>query len=375
MATAPQSRWAAFYFDGETPTRHEVAAVIMHQGIEIHRSDGSSLWWRHDEIRRTHGALSGQHVRLEKGGSIGEALIIPEREVLQALRQIAPHWQDWSSVSSRSNRLHYVAAAVALAVLLPTLHLWLIPAVAEKVAVHVPVSWEEQLGKAVLGYLVNEGDHCEEPQVTAAVDRIVERLLGQELNYPYTFQVIVAKGKLVNAFAAPGGYIVVFQGLLEETKNPEQLAGVLAHEMQHVLQRHSTRAIFRQLWLRALLAAMFGDVQGTSFALDAAGTLGTLHHHRKDEESADRAGMGMILAARIDPQGMVQVFKRFQEMSSDMPKALQYFSTHPRTEDRIDQLQTMADGASYMSEPLLAEVDWSEVTRSCKAESADAAQG
>ena len=68
MATAPQSRWAAFYFDGETPTRHEVAAVIMHQGIEIHRSDGSTLWWRHDEIRRTHGALSGQHVRLERVG-------------------------------------------------------------------------------------------------------------------------------------------------------------------------------------------------------------------------------------------------------------------------------------------------------------------
>jgi Zn-dependent protease with chaperone function len=73
---------------------------------------------------------------------------------------------------------------------------------------------------------------------------------------PYHVRLLVADSPVVNAFAAPGGRIVVFRGLLEKTGRPEELAGVLAHEMQHVVLRHPLEAILRQISLRALAAVL-----------------------------------------------------------------------------------------------------------------------
>ena len=93
--------------------------------------------------------------------------------------------------------------------------------------------------------------------------------------------------------------------------------------------------------------------------------LGTLHHRRRDEESADRQGMRLILQAHIDPWGMVDMFRHFEEMSSDMPEALEYFSTHPHTGDRIERLQKAADRGTYMPSPLLEGSKWEQIRNAC----------
>ncbi len=134
----------------------------------------------------------------------------------------------------------------------------------------------------------------------------------------YPFRVIVANNPTVNALATPGGSIVVFRGLLERTENAEELAGVLAHEIQHVMHRHSTKAILRQASAGVLMAALVGDVSAVvAFGLQSARTLGDLRYSRQAELEADRDGARMLHAAAVDPAGMVSFFQAMQKRGGD----------------------------------------------------------
>jgi len=169
----------------------------------------------------------------------------------------------------------------------------------------------------------------------------------------------------VNAFAVPGGQIVLFHGLIAKAQDAEELAGVLAHEIEHIRQRHSLRALFRELSLRATLAILTGNSSGMGPALEAAGALGALRYRRADEETADRDGMKLVQAARLDPRGIVRLLQRLDENSEGPPGGLQYLSTHPLTQDRADRLQRMADQARYTPVPLLPDYSWDDMGKIC----------
>jgi predicted Zn-dependent protease len=171
----------------------------------------------------------------------------------------------------------------------------------------------------------------------------------------------------VNAFAAPGGYIVVYRGLLRQAETPEELAGVLAHELQHVLQRHGTKAVLQEIPLRLVVAAATGDAGITGRVLGTAATLGALRYRRRDESAADRAGMEMLRAAQIDPDGMIRFFSRLVEQGDDIPALVAYLSTHPRNRARIEALQRLA--AELNDQPVvpLDNPQWNRLGAACVA--------
>ena len=149
----------------------------------------------------------------------------------------------------------------------------------------------------------------------------------------------------VNALAAPGGYIVVFRGLLERARTPDELAGVLAHEIEHVLHRHTTRAVIQHASTGLLLAALTGDMTGPlAYGLESARVLGQLQYSRRAEEEADRDGMKLLLAARVDPAGMIGFFDDLAK-GEHPRRVLRYLSTHPSPTDRIAALRALAAGA------------------------------
>jgi predicted Zn-dependent protease len=169
----------------------------------------------------------------------------------------------------------------------------------------------------------------------------------------------------VNAVAAPGGAIVLFRGLLERTATAEELAGVLAHEVQHVLHRDGTRMIFRRASTAILLAAIVGDVSGVlALGLETARTLGDLHYSRQSEAAADRDGMRMLLAAGIDPSGMLEFFRKLRQREGDASGLTRYISSHPSAADRLQRLQALAVGAPPANR-LLPDYDWSDVKTMC----------
>ena len=195
---------------------------------------------------------------------------------------------------------------------------------------------------------------------------MVQKLADGIEDSPYTFRVTIARGEMVNAFAAPGGYVVVFQGLLKQSETPDQLAGVLAHEMQHVVHRHSTRALFHEISAQALLSILSGDTSATPFGIDSAALLADMHHQRSHEDEADRDGMQLMRNVKADPRGMIEMFNHLNDLGLELPTAIQYLSSHPATDDRIAVLEQLAEGADYEPEPLLSEQGWADLQGACK---------
>jgi Zn-dependent protease with chaperone function len=373
VASELRAIWEGHYYDGRSAGRRRVAITIMRAGLSVAVEGGATLWWPYEEVRQTQGATPGEPVRLERGGELPEALVVRDPQFLAALQAIAPEVRSrFGGPRRRSARVALVlGAAVGALATGAILYLWVLPVVAEAVAARIPVSWEEEIGRAA----VERGGlgamrRCDEPAGVKALDRLVATLTSASPPSGYRYRVRVVGHETVNALAAPGGYIVVFNGLLKKTDTPDELAGVLAHEIQHVVQRHGTKMLFRELAAAALVAAATGDATQLATVLGAARVLGQLHFSRQFEESADREGMRMVQAARIDPNGMVRFMKRMDEKDEKMPETLEYLSSHPLTASRVEHLRRLADEARYTPIALLPDDEWRALKAICGSKAA-----
>lgn len=184
----------------------------------------------------------------------------------------------------------------------------------------------------------------QDPEIVGYVSDIVRRLAATMPPQPFPFTVSVIRHNAVNAFACPGGYIFVHTGLILAMDNESQVAGVIAHEMAHVTQRHIARRIESSQWVSVLsllgaLAGAFLGGEGGSAALMgsmAAGQAAMLNYSRLDEREADQVGMSYLTKAGYSPQGMVGAFEVLSRkqwlMGSSIPS---YLSTHPGLSERV----------------------------------------
>ena len=370
--TQVQTEWEGYYLDGQTAARQRVSIWLMRLGLHVTTESGDTLWWPYEEIRQTQGFYSGEQVRIERGGEFAEALLVSDKEFLVQLHQIAPglatQFHDPARRKTRA-RLALLAALASIGILV-VLYLWGIPALSGFVASLVPVSWEERLGQAVVEHLAPPAIRCTDTNRTPVISEILTALTTHSPTSPYTIRVILVNDSSINAFAAPGGTIVLLRGLLEKTQTPEELAGILAHELQHILNRHSTRALIQHVSMGLLLAAITGNTSGTAaYGLEGARILGSLRYSRQNEEAADAGGMRMLLEAGIDPMGMIAFLELLKKRTSESPSILKYLSTHPGTEDRIEKLKSLAGQSQRRPAKLLAGHDWSEIKKICQATS------
>ena len=372
MTEALRTSWQGHYFDGRTTARHPVTVFLAPSGLELTKADGTRLWWPYGEIVQAQGAYEHEPVRLERGEPIPEAVVVDDPAFLSAMRRISKgHAAPVALPQDRASRLKTVLLACAATVaLIAAVVAWGIPAMGELLTPFIPTSWEVALGKSVVPQLAPSRLQCTDARLRASVDALVGRLAAAGPPSPYSFHVTVVDSPVLNALAAPGGEIVLYRRLVASPQTPEELAGVLAHEMQHVLQRHVMKALVRDLTLAALVAAVFGDVSGIgAFAVQGARTLTTLHYSRDAEAQADREGLTLLKAARIDPDGMVRFFQTLKKQAggAEVPT---YLSTHPETDERLAEMKALAAqlGTDLKSLPtaLLADVNWSEVKNLCR---------
>jgi predicted Zn-dependent protease len=360
--------WEGQHLSGLAPDGAAVSVTIGRESLRIDRPGSAPVMWQYRGMQLTLGREAGEPVRLELVGT-DEALVVPDRAFLDAVRRLAPGAaltrsamavppSGHSSASARPGL--WVGGTIAVVV---AAYVWLLPAVAGLLALRVPLAWEVDLGNAVADELAPVGEVCDDPRLAAAVDGIVSRLAASIGDSRYQFRVSVVDDTLVNAFAAPGGRIIVMRGLLQATATSEELAGVLAREMQHVELRHGTRALLRALPLQAAMSVLGGGGDGSAALV---GTLGALRYARGDESEADQEGMRLLLAAGVDPRGMIDFFQTLGAQPEETPAALTYFSTHPATEERRARLTELAAEASAPPTPLAVPDDWTAVRASCR---------
>ncbi len=217
-------------------------------------------------------------------------------------------------------------------------------------AARVPWSVERRLG-AVLNARRRA---CEEPRGEAALAAVVARLYprmpGDEA---LPVSVAVVPGREVNAFAALGGSVYVYDGLVQQARSPEELAGVLAHELEHVRRRHVVQALASKLLTTGLLRLL------VSPRAAYGGALLELSFSREQERQADEGALLRLRAARVDTAGFAAFFERAERQSS-VPALL---SDHPASASRAELARRYAGGPS---DPLLSEEQWRALKAVCR---------
>ena len=201
---------------------------------------------------------------------------------------------------------------------------------AAAVAKRIPMQWEEDFAKSVFEKNLQDKS-CRDPRAAAVLQRLSNQLTGTR---DHKFKIAIMNDHNVNAFALPGGYIAFNKGFLRKSESPEEVAGVMAHEMQHALQRHVTKGLVRKAFLSLGAIFAFGDVSGV-FLYEKLGqeAIG-LSYQRGDELAADRAALKMLDRAKISRKGFADFFRRLQKKgaSGDVPTML---STHPGHKQRL----------------------------------------
>ena len=187
----------------------------------------------------------------------------------------------------------------------------------------------------------------QDPEIVDYVVSVVNRITSTLPPQPFPFTVSVLRHDAINAFACPGGYIFVHTGLLLAMRNESEVAGVIAHEIAHVTQRHIASRIENSQWIGILsvlgaLAGAFLGGQGGPAAMTgaiAAGQAAMLNYSRADEREADQVGMNYLTRAGYPPQGMVGAFEIMSRkqwlVRSDIPS---YLSTHPGLTERVKDM-------------------------------------
>lgn len=216
---------------------------------------------------------------------------------------------------------------------------------------------EAQLGRGVMLQLRNAGAVVEDPLLTEYIGSIGAQLASHANNGDYKFSFFVVNDDAINAFALPGGYVGVNAGLLLASENESELAGVLAHEVSHVTQRHIARSIYDSqrtsiVSMATMLAAILlgaaggasGDaMQGVLGASQAMAIQRQINFTRANEHEADRVGIEVLSAAGFDPSGMSTFFeklsRRYGSSTQNIPAILQ---THPVTTERVAEARDRA---------------------------------
>ena len=170
------------------------------------------------------------------------------------------------------------------------------------------------------------------------LDSITRPLVQSVENKAFKFSFTIVEDGTMNAFALPGGAVVIHTELLEAADNAEEVAGVLAHEISHVTRRHHIRGIIGNLGIFFIIRALLGDVAGLSGDIATAGaTLSSLKYSRGFETEADDEGYSLLLKAHIKPDGMIHFFEKLKKENPDAGM-MDFLSTHPATSDRIENL-------------------------------------
>jgi len=337
---------AAFDDDGLVINGRRIDIPLTEIGVTLggFNHDQLFLFWHQEEGRH---AISPADVNAQA------QLTASAPPPLSALLQGAS--RDASRKRRRSRfGLGVLGLILALPLLLIGVLAWQSHALAGWAAGYISIEHEQQLGElafkqATAGMKLRKGGVD-----MAAIQEIGARLTQ---NSKYDYKWHVAEDPAVNAFAVPGGYVVVNTGLIQAADSAEEVAGVLAHEVQHIEQRHTLKNIVHSLGLRAALSLALGDI-GSGMLSDMAAQLSELKFSRDLESESDRLGLLALKQAGIAPQGMVSFFDKLRRQVGAAPPAL--LSTHPASEDRMQALKGMIEEiGSWQSQPL--PYDWKAV--------------
>lgn len=317
--------------------------------LGVHEDGQPPRWWDAGKVRDEGGGRF-----LLEGGSVLE---VSDLSLAGRLRQV-PRKEE-PRLWPKLGMLLAVVVAAGWAIFNHGL-----PLLADGAARMVPVEYEKKLGDAIADSVAPQASVLKDQNTAEPLARMTAQLArGFVEQPPYQFEVRLLCTREMNAMAAPGGRIIILDGLLAELESPDQLAAVLAHEMQHVALRHGLRAVFRRSALQIGFGLLAGDF--TSVAALAAAGLTDLGYSREDEEEADREGLRLMARAGFDPRGMASLFQVFGAREAREGRGASYLRTHPFAADRRAVVEAVLAGMKHAASPGMNVREFQMLKRAC----------
>ena len=362
----------ALYFDGASSARHNVILEAAPEGLRIAGADGAPIAkWPYSDLRAQSAPDNMMRLRLAGGPELAR-LEIHDLALIAKIDEYADSL-DRTGSTERRLRKKVIGWTFAAAVSLVLVGVFGLPALSDRIAPLIPFSVEQRLGAAIdqqVRAMLDTGRSDQpfecgpadrEKPGRAALDRLIGRL-ETAAALPIPLKAAVVRKGVPNAIALPGGHIYVFEGLIRQSRTPDELAGVIAHEIGHVAHRDGTRSLLQAAGLSFLFGMLLGDFTGGGLVVMAARTVVQSAYARDVESLADQYSVGLMAKANGDPRALAAILDRVAGAAEPGSKIL---LDHPRTKDRIVAINAAADAAPSKITPLLSGADWAALQRIC----------
>jgi Zn-dependent protease with chaperone function len=331
----------AIYYDGRTPVG-VAASLVLDGDRALVTIDGIAHTWERAGLRVSpRVGRSARYVSLPGGGQ----LECPDDAMLEQLPQTVRSEGPVAWLEARP----WVAAicVMVVAASLVAANIWLVPRVAERVAAHVPMRTEVALGTQMLEWL-DRTQRFEPSRVTAErraeIEREFSSLHGPSA-YPYRLEVRRSPVYGPNAFALPGGIVVVTDAMIELATREELLA-VLAHEIAHVERHHGVRLLLESSSAAIVAATLTADAASlTAVPMSLPLFLTQTQYSRELEAEADESAFTIVARHGISPTAFGSILAKLPQPGEDFV----FLSTHPRTSSRIQAARAAATGPETIS--------------------------
>jgi predicted Zn-dependent protease len=362
--TLDHSHVEAIFFDGDRPVGQPVHVKVSGGLLQIVFEDQRVTEWPLDDLRLvTDGyGRSGSMLRCE-----GD----PVARVYVRSRLHLPRLPNLWRPARRTDRGRLVKWAVAAVAAVAVQIGLLIPLLADNLAGFIPPEGERALGEMTFSQIREALDEsglsqvpiCEAPAGIAALNRAVDRL-GNDQGFRNQLSVFVLDHDMVNAFALPGGFVVLFRGLIDAADGPDEVMGVLAHEIGHVVSRDPTRHALRSAGSIGVLGLLLGDFAGGAAVLFLTERLISAQYSQQAEAEADAFALDLLEQAGINPGALGDMFATFRDRYGDNDSVTAYFMNHPALADRIAAARAVENpDVSY--KPSMSPEDWEAFQQIC----------
>ncbi len=339
-------QWSVWHYDGSNATRHECTLSAGQDGFRLSDApdpDRFYPWSAIVSVGHRNGTDLYAHRDLE-----GWRIVFPSGTP-DELKPLLPKTKHYGGVIDRFGLWPAAAVLLALSVGL----ILVVLKIPEYLAPYIPMSWEKKLGDAMIGDF--GGRICHGPGADKVISDLQARLdpKGAKLD------ISVVNVDMVNAVALPGGKIMIFEGLLKKADNPDEVAGVLGHEIGHVRNRDVAQALIRQFGLSAVIGG------GNAGAM--ANALISYSYSREAEAAADTHAIRLLRAASISPEPTAAFFGKLAGQEKALGKsaaALGYLSSHPLSASREKAFRDSADKA-VAYRPILNAEEWKTLLAAC----------
>ena len=346
-------------YDGRSARPQRVQVRVEPDRLRVETQSGE-MTLSVSQVRITD-RRAGTTVRLELEPFPDGALLLQAADAVAAL----DGWGHSRHGPTRRGAIRVAGGLGVLALLLILFLTWGVDRIVDVGIRLVPEGAERQLGSRVYDALVAGRTVLQDPQIDAVLGKCTHLLRSFGARNAADLQItLIDDASVVNAFALPGGRIVLFRGMLEFVHDEDELLGLLAHELAHVHYRHGVRHVARKAVVGFVFATFFGEVNGISaILLDNGSALLDLAYNRNEERAADAFAVDALARAGFDPRGIMALFTRIGAQRPGEPPAL--LSTHPSTRSRIEQLErriAALPARVAARQPVFAPDEWRTLT-------------